>query len=255
MESRISIDINADLGEFCTEKQLSQELSILEYITSSSIACGGHAGDANSIRLMIQACKKYNISIGPHPSYPDREGFGRRQINIDIHDLEDSLKKQINLFFKVADSLSVPVRHIKLHGRLYNETFKSEKLSNLLIRVVESLDREVSIIGPAKSKIEFVAKAHNKSFISEAFIDRVYREDLSLVDRRKEGAMLIDVEDQVNQARSIILNHRVITDEKKRVEIEAQTLCIHGDSPNSLKAVKAVRNMLTVENINLKSHY
>ena len=150
--------------------------------------------------------------------------------------------------------MSVPVRHIKLHGKLYNETFKSERLSNLLIRVVESLDREVSIIGPAKSQIELVAKASNKTFISEAFIDRVYKGDLSLVDRKKEGALLITVEDQVNQARSIILNHRVITDEKKSVGIEAQTLCMHGDSPNSLKAVKAIRHMLTLENINLKPY-
>jgi len=254
MESRISIDINADLGEFSTEKQLANELSILEYITSCSIACGGHVGDANSIKLMIQACKKYNISIGPHPSYPDKEGFGRRQINIDIHDLENSLIEQINLFFNVADSLSVPVSHIKLHGRLYNETFKSERLSNLLIRVVESLDREVSIIGPAKSQIELLAKASNKTFISEAFIDRVYKEDLSLVDRRKKGALLLAVEDQVNQARSIILNHRVITDKKKSVGIEAQTLCMHGDNPNSLKTIKALRQMFTVENINLKPY-
>ena len=108
-----SIDINSDLGEYRNEAQLTNELNILNYISSCSIACGGHIGDFNSIKTIIEACKEHAVAIGPHPSFPDKEGFGRRMIDIDLEDLEKSIRQQIELFLEVADSLSTPVSHIK----------------------------------------------------------------------------------------------------------------------------------------------
>lgn len=254
MESKNSIDINADLGEFRNEKQLTNELNILKYISSCSVACGGHIGDSESIKLIIEACKESDIVIGAHPSYPDRQGFGRRTIDINIHELEDSIRKQIELFFKVAQSLSMPVKHIKLHGKLYNEAAKEEKLANLFLKVVSSFDKNLSVIGPANSLLERMTMKARISFIPEAFIDRRYREDYGLVDRNQEGAVLESIKDQISQAKSIVLDQKVLTDNKKNIDIKAETLCIHGDNPNSLKVVRAVCDMLKTENINIQPY-
>ena len=249
-----SIDINSDLGEFRNEKQLTNELNILNYISSCSIACGGHAGDFNSIKTIIEACKKHSIAIGPHPSYPDKEGFGRRMIDIESKDLENSIRDQINLFLKVADSLSMPVRHVKLHGRLYNEVSKSEVLSSLFINLIDSFKRDLSVIGPAKSLLGQMLEDEGISFIPEAFIDRTYKEDLTLVDRSEEGSVLISVEEQINQARSIVCDEKIMSNNNKILNLKAETLCIHGDSPNSLEVAEALTNMLKKEKIKIQSN-
>ena len=249
-----SIDINSDLGEFRNEKQLTNELNILNYISSCSIACGGHVGDVNSIKTIIEACKKHSIAIGPHPSYPDKEGFGRRMIDIESKDLENSIRDQINLFLKVADSLSMPVRHVKLHGRLYNEVSKSEVLSSLFINLIDSFKRDLSVIGPAKSLLGQMLEDKDIPFIPEAFIDRTYKEDLTLVDRSEEGSVLISVEEQINQARSIVCDEKIMSNNNKILNLKAETLCIHGDSPNSLEVAEALTNMLIKEKIKIQSN-
>ena len=249
-----SIDINSDLGEFRNEKQLTNELNILNYISSCSIACGGHVGDVNSIKTIIEACKKHSIAIGPHPSYPDKEGFGRRMIDIESKDLENSIRDQINLFLKVADSLSMPVRHVKLHGRLYNEVSKSEVLSSLFVNLIDSFKYDLSVIGPAESLLGRMLEDEDIPFIPEAFIDRTYKEDLTLVDRSEEGSVLISVEEQINQARSIVCDEKIMSNNNKILNLKAETLCIHGDSPNSLEVAEALTNMLIKEKIKIQSN-
>ena len=253
MNSINSIDLNADLGEFQNKKQLENELNILKYISSCSIACGGHIGDSESIKCIINACKENGVAIGPHPSYPDKRGFGRKAINLSPQELEISISSQIQNFISIADSLSVSVSHIKLHGKLYNEVSWEEKLTNLFLNIVKNIDESFSVIGPANSLLESKSKQAGISFISEAFIDRRYREDYSLVDRNQDGALLHSVEEQVYQAKTIVIEGAVLTDTYKLIKIKPETLCIHGDSPNSAAAVKAVYSMLKKENINIQS--
>ena len=255
MKSKNSIDINADLGEFQNSSQLSNELNILKYISSCSIACGGHVGDKMSIRLILEECNKYDIAVGPHPSYPDKENFGRRKMDISLEDLETSLRLQIQNFLDIADALSVPVRHIKLHGALYNETAKQEELTTLLIHIVESIDRQLAIIGPMNSLLEDEVAKTSISFIAEGFIDRRYREDYSLVDRRKNGAILESLTDQISQARDIVVNQKVTTDNNQQISLHADTLCFHGDNPNSIELIKGVSDMLKEEDIKIQNHF
>ncbi|MDG2060973.1 MAG: LamB/YcsF family protein [SAR86 cluster bacterium] len=252
MKSKNSIDINADLGEFQNDSQLTKELKILKYISSCSVACGGHIGDEISIRLILEECNKYDIAVGPHPSYPDKENFGRRKMNISLGDLDTSLRLQIQNFLDIADDLSIPVRHIKLHGALYNETAKKEELTNLLIHIVESIDRKLAIIGPMNSLLENEVAKTSISFISEGFIDRRYREDYSLVDRRTHGAILESIEEQIDQARDIAVNQKVTTDNNQQISLHADTLCFHGDNQNSLELIKGVSNMLIEEDIKIQ---
>lgn len=210
-----TVDINADLGEFCNAEQLANELKILKYISSSSIACSGHIGDSKSIRVILEACKINNIAVGPHPSYPDQKGFGRNPMNITLRDLESSLREQIQLFFTVANSMSMPVTHVKFHGQLYNEAAQNKRLGNMLINMIYSIDQNLSIIGPANSLLEFITKNSSIPFISEAFIE--------------------SIQDQVHQARSIVIDEKVMTVSNKNIKIKADTLCIHGDNQNSLQ--------------------
>lgn len=253
MKSINSIDLNADLGEFQNKKQLENELNILKYISSCSIACGGHIGDSESIKCIISACKESGVAVGPHPSYPDKRGFGRKAINMSLQELEISITSQIQNFLIIADSLSVPVSHIKLHGKLYNEVSWEEKLTNLFLDIVKNIDESFSVIGPANSLLESKSNQAGISFISEAFIDRRYREDYRLVDRNQDGALLHSIEEQVYQAKTIVKEGKVLTDTRKLIKIKPETLCIHGDSLNSAAAVKAVCSMLKKENINIQS--
>ena len=248
-----SIDINSDLGEYRNEAQLTNELNILNYISSCSIACGGHIGDFNSVKTIIEACKERGVAIGPHPSFPDKEGFGRRMIDISLGDLEKSIREQIDLFLGVADSLSTPVSHVKLHGRLYSEVSKSEELSSLFINLVNSFEIEFSIIGPASSLLGQMLEERGMTFIPEAFIDRAYNEDLTLVDRNQEGSILTTVEEQINQARSIVCDQNIVSNNKS-LKMKAKTLCIHGDHPNSLEVAKALRGMLKEEKIKIQAN-
>ena len=248
-----SIDINSDLGEYRNETQLNNELNILNYVSSCSIACGGHIGDFNSIKTIIEACNEHGVAIGPHPSFPDKEGFGRRMINIGLEDLEKSIREQIDFFLEVADSLSTPVNHIKLHGLLYNEVSKSKELSSLFINLVNSFEKKLPIIGPAHSLLGQMLEEKGMTFIPEAFIDRAYNEDLTLVDRNQEGSILSTVEEQINQARSIVCDQKIVSNNRS-LKLKAKTLCIHGDHPNSLEVAKALIEMLKEEKIKIQTN-
>ena len=148
----------------------------------------------------------------------------------------------------------MPVRHVKLHGRLYNEVSKSEVLSSLFINLIDSFKCDLSVIGPAKSLLGQMLEDEGISFIPEAFIDRTYKEDLTLVDRSKEGSVLISVEEQINQARSIVCDEKIMSNNNKILNLKAETLCIHGDSPNSLEVAEALTNMLKKEKIKIQSN-
>ncbi|MBI81002.1 MAG: lactam utilization protein LamB [Gammaproteobacteria bacterium] len=248
-----SIDINADLGEFRNRNQLKNELNILEHISSCSIACGGHIGDFDSIQSIMMPCKDLNISTGPHPSYPDKTGFGRKEININSDKLEKSITEQIELFFKVSKKLSYKPDHVKLHGRLYNDAAKKEHLANLFLKIVSSFDNDLSVIGPTNSLLETLTIKKGLRFIPEAFIDRAYNDDYSLVDRTKEDALLTSLDEKINQTRDIVINEEVTTITGKRIKMKAETLCIHGDNAGTLNTLKEINDMLIQEKIIIKS--
>ena len=148
----------------------------------------------------------------------------------------------------------MPVRHIKLHGTLYNETARQEKLINLLLNIVDSIEDKISIIGPTNSLLEKIVSKTNIPFISEAYVDRRYREDYGLVDRSQDGAFLVPLKEQISQARNIVINQIVTTENGQQIDINADTLCIHGDNPNSLKLVKEITDMLKKENITVQTY-
>ena len=250
---QMEMDLNADLGEYQTEHQYLTESQILGYISSCNIACGGHAGSEETMQKMILACKQKGVAVGAHPSYPDREGFGRRRITIDSSSLKESVIKQLRSFLFVSDALNVPMSHVKAHGRLYNDAAKDKNLANLLVSAIKEIDPGVSIIGPPNSILAEVARNSGLNFIAEAFLDRRYKDDGSLVDRDSAGAILGSLTERCEQARNIVCNQRVETDSNNFIEIEAKTLCLHGDSLDALETAQMVRSLLENENVVVKS--
>ena len=250
---QMEMDLNADLGEYQTEHQYLTESQILGYISSCNIACGGHAGSEKTMQKMILACKQKGVAVGAHPSYPDREGFGRRRITIDSSSLKESVIKKLRSFLFVSDALNVPMSHVKAHGRLYNDAAKDKNLANLLVSTIKEIDPGVSIIGPPNSILAEVARNSGLNFIAEAFLDRRYKDDGSLVDRDSAGAILGSLTERCEQARNIVCNQRVETESNNFIKIEAKTLCIHGDSLDALETAQMVRSLLENENVVVKS--
>ena len=246
-----SIDLNADLGEFRTEEEFNNEVELLQLISSCNIAAGGHIGDRSSISRVIEHAKKLNVAIGMHPSYPDKPGFGRKPMVISDKKLKNSLRQQINDFMGVASQHSVTVGHIKLHGQLYNDASKSRKLCEMILSIIKEYDLTLNIVGQCNSMLEEVCNEHNQPFIAEAFVDRRYNPDLTLVQRSQANAMINSVNDQVLQAKQIVIDRSIIIDNYP-VNIRAETLCIHGDHPGALTSSRLLRSALEAEGIEIK---
>jgi len=250
---QITIDLNADLGEYQSENQYFIECQILSHISSCNIACGGHAGDVESMQKIILACKQKGVAVGAHPSYPDREGFGRRKIDIDNSTLKESIINQLRSFLVVSETLNTPISHVKAHGRLYNDAAKNKNLADLLVNVINEVDPRLSIVGPPNSIIADVVRRSGSNFIAEAFLDRRYKDDGSLMDRNCAGAILESIPERCEQAKNIVCNKKVETESKNFIDIEVKTLCLHGDSPDALETAQMVRSLLESENVLIKS--
>ena len=245
------MDLNADLGEFTTTGELDLELKLPEIVTSCNIACGGHIGDEASMSKIIAAAKEQGVAMGPHPSYPDIEGFGRRSIDISKHDLRDSLYSQIKEFLDVAKSHDTSARHIKLHGQLYNDVSRSRELSEVFISAIKDNDLSLNVVGPFGSVTEELCSKYELPFISEAFVDRRYDENLSLVNRSEKHAIINSIDKRISQARLIALDQSILINGKRFI-MHAQTLCIHGDTPNDLQSAQLLRAALESEGVKFK---
>ena len=245
------MDLNADLGEFSTTDELDLELNLLGIVTSCNIACGGHIGDETSISKIISAAKELDVAVGPHPSYPDIEGFGRRSIDISKHDLKESLSSQITEFLDVAKKNDAAVRNIKLHGQLYNDVSRSRELSEIFISAIKDNDLSLNVVGPFGSVTEELCSKYELPFISEAFVDRRYNQNLSLVSRSEKHALINSIDKRISQGRLIALDRSILID-GKRFNMHAQTLCIHGDTPNALESVRLIKAALESEGVKFK---
>ena len=245
------MDLNADLGEFSTTDELDLELNLLGIVTSCNIACGGHIGDETSMSTIISAAKDHGVAVGPHPSYPDIEGFGRRSIDISKRDLKDSLSSQIKEFLDVAKKHDAAIQHIKLHGQLYNDVSRSKELSEIFISAIKDNDLSLNVVGPFGSVTEELCSKYELPFISEAFVDRRYNQNLSLVNRSEKHALIKSIDKRISQARLIALDQSILID-GKRFNMHAQTLCIHGDTPNTLQSTQLLRAALESEGVKFK---
>ncbi len=246
MTSRI--DLNADLGE-----GMDHDAEIMAVVTSCNIACGGHTGNANTMQVALTLAKAQRIAAGAHPSYPDREGFGRRSMDISISDLEAALTSQIKALTTHADHVGIPITHLKPHGALYHDAERDSRLAGLIAELTSTLLPRPRLFGPPGCALETAAFDHNIPYFSEGFADRAYTEHGHLVPRDQPGAVLKTGAARVAQALAIAATQTVTSIEGKQIPLPVQTLCLHGDSPGALSSARAIRAALAVAGIDIRA--
>lgn len=232
--------LNADIGESQKLNGISVDQVLAPYIQYANIAIGGHCGDKDSILTSINICDGNNIKIGAHPSYEDRDNFGRKSL-LQTHSLEsinNSLKKQFDLFATIISKENKSIHHIKPHGALYTDLVHSDDLLNQFLKIAQDFFPKVKFI------ISPFIKKNDEQFIQEAFIDRQYHADGNLVKRSIEGAVYSHFDKVEIQLNQLIKNKKVSTREQNTIDINFQTLCIHGDNPILVKNIKKISDII-----------
>lgn len=234
-------DINCDLGE-----GIGNDALIIPFITSANIACGYHAGDIDTMHQTIAICLKHNVSIGAHPSFLDRENFGRTEINLPVDDLYELLTQQLIIFSEVADIFDKKINHVKPHGALYNMSAKDAFIANIIAKAVNDFDSNLILYGLSGSHSISEANRMGLKTASEVFADRTYQDDGSLTPRSKHDALIIDADKMIQQVSQMINDGTVTTVSGKSIPIKAETICIHGDGKHAVEFAKAIHKLLSV---------
>jgi len=242
-----AIDINADLGE-----GIGNEAQLMPLISSCNIACGGHAGDEHVMRKVIKLAKQHCVKIGAHPSFPDTENFGRVPMDMPCVALFKSIESQINTLIDVLKEERAILHHVKPHGALYNMAAKDERIATIIIEVMKSMQLPVNLYVPYKSVIADIAIQNKIPITYEAFADRNYNDDLTLVSRKLEDAVLEDEDAVFQHVFKMISEGKVKTITGKDVNIEAQTFCVHGDNPKAIGLLNRLKSTLESKGISIR---
>lgn len=242
-----TIDINCDVGE-----GVGNEKELFPMISSCNIACGGHAGSKETIRWCLELAKEFNVKVGAHPSYPDKENFGRVSMSISDADLIKSIQAQMQLFESVRSKLNTPLHHIKPHGALYNDIAKNEQLSQAFLKSIEAFKDEVYLYLPFNSVVEKVAKKNGYKVRIEAFADRNYNNDLNLVSRKEDNALISNEEEVLKHVLRMAKDNVVKTIKNEDIAMNADTYCIHGDTPSALQILMYITEHLPEYNLQVK---
>ena len=238
------IDINCDMGELNELMDDGTYESLMDHVTSINVACGGHAGDDVMMNTMVELAKGKKVKIGAHPSYPDKENFGRYEIDISISDLKDSISTQIINLIDIANKNGSELSHVKPHGALYNKAAEDKGLAMLIGEVVKSIDPLLPIMCLAGSKMINVLESIGLKAMPESFADRTYEPDGTLRKRSYSDALIKNPQIASKQAYNIYYNKRIIAHEGSEFSIDSETICIHSDTENALKIAKAVKQKL-----------
>jgi UPF0271 protein len=238
------IDLSCDLGEAESAHDRDVEASLWPLITSANIACGGHAGDRDSMEVAIRRASELGVVLGAHPSYPDRLHFGRVSLPIRGTALRDALIEQLEELCELSHDAGMQVSHVKPHGALYNDAHHDAELAGLVAETVRSVDAKLAMVAAAGSSLLSAAKDAGLHAIAEAFADRRYRSDGSLVPRSEPDALLLDPDEAVAQAMRFATESVALANDGHRITIPFATLCVHGDMPRSVERLTAIREGL-----------
>jgi 5-oxoprolinase (ATP-hydrolysing) subunit A len=236
----IRIDLNCDMGEVPEAIADGTQESLMKWLTSVNIACGGHAGDAQTMETTIRQAQKYRLAIGAHPGYPDRANFGRSELDLTPQQISDSVFAQVKALDEAATRLGSKIVHVKPHGALYNQAVHNDQIANAIADGVARWRRDVVLVGLADSPMLEVFRAAGFSAAAEAFADRVYEANGTLRSRKFEDALIRDPALAGKQAVSIATQNKLIAFGGAEVRVHAQTLCIHGDTPGALKILEGL---------------
>lgn len=220
---------------------MPNDANIMPLIDQCSIACGGHAGDFQSMHRTVNLAKKYEVEIGAHPSYPDRENFGRKSMNLTDYDLLNSLKSQVKTLRMICSSEGTTLSYIKPHGALYNDAVSNREIAEIIIKLIQDFPN-CKLMAPWNSELDMLAKEEGIPVMYEGFADRRYHENLALVPRAHHDSVIHQPTKALSQVLSIANDHHIETVEKVKVPFRAHTFCVHGDNPAVLDILKLLKN-------------
>ena len=238
------IDLNADLGEGAGSDE-----ELLGLVSSANIACGWHAGDASTMRQCVRWALDNGVAIGAHPSFPDRENFGRSTMNLPPEEIVAGVLYQVGALAAIVKAEGGTLSHVKAHGALYNQAVKEPALAEALCEAVRRFDPSLKFFGLAGSNMIAAAERAGLTPVEEVFADRGYMPDGSLVPRSQPGALIVDEEQSLAQTLSLVRDHRVTAIDGSTVSVNAQTVCLHGDGAHALAFARRIRATLEREGI------
>ena len=244
-----SIDINCDMGESYGNFTVGNDDAVFPYITSCNIACGYHGGDPGTIQRTIESAIQFGVRIGAHPSYPDLVGFGRRKLSMSRTDLATAVKYQVSAVKGMTESSGGILSYVKPHGALYNTIAEDQEEAWVVYSAIKEIDPGLIVMGLAGSHCRDIAGNLGLRFIAEAFADRRYTEMGTLMGRNSPGAVLTNPNEATAQVISIILTEQITISADSKINIKADSICIHGDNPNAIEILKAIDKALEVNGI------
>ena len=246
------VDINCDMGESFGPWKMGADDEVMPNITSANVACGAHAGDPGVMRRTVRAAKQHGVSVGAHPGFADLQGFGRREMQIDPAEIEDTLLAQIGALAAIAHAEGVPLRHVKAHGALYNMAVRDRRLADAVASAIKSFDSSLVMFGLPNSQLIEAGRAAGLRVAAEGFADRAYEPDGSLTPRSRAGAVIHDPVVVVDRAVRMVRDGVVLTPAGHEIPLQVDTLCVHGDTPGAAELVKRIRAGLETAGIHVR---
>ena len=247
------IDLNCDMGELPAAIADGTQEALLPSFTSANVACGGHAGDAGTMKTTIEQALRYKVALGAHPGYPDRNNFGRLELDVSGEQVSMFVYEQVRAFGEIAARCGASVVHVKPHGALYNQAVHNRQLAAAIAKGVAKWSRDLILVGLAGSPMLDVFREAGFVVAAEGFADRRYEPDGTLRSRKYDDALLQDPKEAARQALSIVERGVVISSVGHEVAVNAQTLCIHGDTPGATKIAATVAQTLRQAGVQLQA--
>jgi UPF0271 protein len=245
---KLSVDLNADLGEGS-----GHDADLFELISSANIATGFHAGDSDTMHMAISAANKHGVAVGAHPSFFDRENFGRKELTIPNEEVLDAVAYQIGIFQAIASALDVRPNHVKPHGALYNMAVRDAELADAIARAIKSVDAKLILFAPHNSELARAGEAQGLQIALEIFADRNYLNDGWLVPRTRSDALLRDPKEAAQRVLRMLREGKVRSVEGRDVEVRGDTICVHGDTPGAVEFARELRRQLEREGVKISA--
>ena len=249
----MKVDLNCDLGEAFGNYSFGGDKDIIPLITSANIACGFHAGDENVMNQTVNLAKENHVSIGAHPGFPDLKGFGRRKMDISPTEVYNLIVYQLGALEGFCKVHQTRINHVKPHGALYNMGAKNKAIAKAIAKAVYDFDSTIVLVGLSNSLLISEAKAIGLKTASEVFADRRYEDNGQLVSRKEPDAVITDTDEALKQVLKMVTENKVISRNGKEIDLETDTICVHGDGKHALEFVEQIRKKLTKEGIDIQS--
>ncbi len=245
----LSVDLNCDMGESFGAWRMGNDAELMNVVSSINVACGFHAGDASVMRETVQTAIEKNVAIGAHPSFPDLQGFGRREIKMSAQEIFDLVLYQVSALKGICEAFGAKLYHAKPHGALYNLAAKNAEIAAAIASAVKAIDENLIFYGLSNSLLISEAEKIGLKTASEVFADRTYQSDGTLTPRSEPNALIHDTQKAIEQVLEVVVEQKVTATNGEKVSLKAETICIHGDGAYALDFALAIRQKLTQKGI------